>query len=112
MWAAREEKNNGNSVREFVIVNSLDIKGRSDLAHHVKESALRANATLSVVFAHVGLNWTAVRSSVSWRSLWWSRVVSVLYGHSSHRIQGVELINGKPVLYGAGPFIDDYAVDS
>jgi len=39
------------------------------------------------------------------------RGVDVYYGHSAHVFQGVEIYHGKPILYDAGDFIDDYAVD-
>jgi len=32
-------------------------------------------------------------------------------GHSSHLFQGIEIIDGHPVIYDAGDFVDDYAVD-
>ena len=35
----------------------------------------------------------------------------VFWGHSAHVVQGVELWNGRPILYDAGDFVDDYAVD-
>lgn len=34
----------------------------------------------------------------------------VYYGHSAHICQGVEIHQGKPILYDTGNFIDDYAV--
>ena len=34
--------------------------------------------------------------------------VSIIYGHSSHHIRGIELYRGKLILYGAGDFINDY----
>ena len=37
--------------------------------------------------------------------------VDIVHGHSSHHIQGVEVYNGKLIIYGCGDFIDDYAVD-
>lgn len=33
------------------------------------------------------------------------------FGHSAHLFQGVELLDGKPILYDGGDFLDDYAVD-
>jgi poly-gamma-glutamate synthesis protein (capsule biosynthesis protein) len=43
------------------------------------------------------------------------RVVSagadLYYGHSAHIIQGIEIYRGKPIIYNAGDFVDDYAVD-
>ena len=37
--------------------------------------------------------------------------IDVIHGHSAHIFQGVEVRNGKPIIYDAGDFIDDYAVD-
>jgi len=36
--------------------------------------------------------------------------VDLIHGHSSHHVQGIEIYKGKPVLYGCGDFLDDYAV--
>jgi poly-gamma-glutamate synthesis protein (capsule biosynthesis protein) len=35
----------------------------------------------------------------------------IVYGHSAHVFQGVELHEGCPILYAAGDLADDYAVD-
>lgn len=35
----------------------------------------------------------------------------IYYGHSAHICQGIEIHQGKPILYDTGDFIDDYAVD-
>ncbi|MBI5643992.1 MAG: CapA family protein [Deltaproteobacteria bacterium] len=35
----------------------------------------------------------------------------IVFGHSCHVFQGVELYRGRPIIYSAGDFIDDYAVD-
>ena len=35
----------------------------------------------------------------------------VVFGHSCHVFQGIEIYNDRPVIYSAGDFIDDYAVD-
>jgi poly-gamma-glutamate synthesis protein (capsule biosynthesis protein) len=35
----------------------------------------------------------------------------VYYGHSAHICQGIEIHQGRPILYDTGDFIDDYAVD-
>jgi poly-gamma-glutamate capsule biosynthesis protein CapA/YwtB (metallophosphatase superfamily) len=34
----------------------------------------------------------------------------LFWGHSAHVVQGVELWQGKPILYDTGDFVDDYAV--
>jgi poly-gamma-glutamate synthesis protein (capsule biosynthesis protein) len=35
----------------------------------------------------------------------------IVFGHSAHVFQGVELYEGCPILYAAGDLVDDYAVD-
>jgi len=37
--------------------------------------------------------------------------VDLIHGHSSHHIQGIEIYKGKPIFYGMGDFVDDYAID-
>lgn len=34
--------------------------------------------------------------------------VDLIYGHSSHHVRGIELYNGKLILYGTGDLINDY----
>ncbi|MDQ2051095.1 CapA family protein [Natronolimnohabitans sp. A-GB9] len=38
--------------------------------------------------------------------------VDVVHGHSAHVFQGIEVHEGRPIIYDAGDFVDDYAVDS
>ncbi len=40
-----------------------------------------------------------------------ARGVDLIHGHSAHIFQGVEVHQGKPILYDTGDFLDDYAVD-
>lgn len=35
----------------------------------------------------------------------------VVFGHSPHIVRGVEVYEGRPIIYSAGDFIDDYAID-
>jgi poly-gamma-glutamate synthesis protein (capsule biosynthesis protein) len=35
----------------------------------------------------------------------------VFWGHSAHVVQAIELIDGRPILYDTGDFIDDYAIN-
>lgn len=37
--------------------------------------------------------------------------VDIFWGHSAHVVQGAEVLGGRVVLYDAGDFVDDYAVD-
>jgi poly-gamma-glutamate capsule biosynthesis protein CapA/YwtB (metallophosphatase superfamily) len=98
----------------YVNVENLTDQDRENLARRVRESAAHAESTLSVVSAHVGPNWSwAVRPAIRRlaRTLVQEGGVSIFHGHSSHHVQGVEFIDGKPIVYGAGPFLDDYATD-
>ena len=35
----------------------------------------------------------------------------VIFGHSGHVFRGIELYRERPIIYCAGNFIDDYAID-
>lgn len=37
-----------------------------------------------------------------------SGLVDVIHGHSSHHPKGIEVYQGRPILYGAGDFLNDY----
>jgi poly-gamma-glutamate capsule biosynthesis protein CapA/YwtB (metallophosphatase superfamily) len=34
--------------------------------------------------------------------------VDVVYGHSSHHVKGIEVYEGRPILYGCGDLLNDY----
>lgn len=34
--------------------------------------------------------------------------IDVVHGHSSHHVKGIEVYQGKPILYGCGDFLNDY----
>jgi Bacterial capsule synthesis protein PGA_cap len=36
--------------------------------------------------------------------------IDIVYGHSSHHVQGVEIRHGSLIIYGCGDFVDDYAL--
>lgn len=37
--------------------------------------------------------------------------VDIVHGHSAHVFQGIEIHENRPIIYDAGDFVDDYAVD-
>ena len=83
----------------------------SDLLALVRRT--KARADLLVVSAHWGGNWGAEVPSAH-RDLGRALVdagADVVFGHSAHIFRGVELYRGRPIIYSAGDFIDDYAVD-
>lgn len=74
----------------------------------------KARTDLLVVSAHWGGNWGA-DVPPGHRHLGKTLVdagADVVFGHSAHIFRGVELYRGRPIIYSAGDFIDDYAVDA
>ncbi|MBI3806899.1 MAG: CapA family protein [Nitrospirae bacterium] len=107
-WEAGEKKPGTHYV-------AYDAKGlvepyRSRFGQVLKQ--VRRQADLVMVSAHVGPNWGL--PSVAMRMLAHQIIdlgADLYWGHSNHTPQGIELYKGKAILYSAGDFIDDYAVD-
>ncbi len=75
-------------------------------------AAARRSSGVVIVCAHVGANWGAPTRAM--RALARQIVdmgADCYWGHSNHTPQGVEVYRGKPIIYSAGDFVDDYAVD-
>ena len=86
-----------------------DVLGRVEAA----VTAAREAGAETVVFSnHWGPNMVQRPSALFRRfaRAVMDRGVDVYYGHSAHVFQGVEIYDGKPILYDTGDFIDDYAV--
>ena len=68
---------------------------------------------LLVVSAHWGPNWgdTPLPAHIRLAHVLVDAGVDIVFGHSGHVVRGVESYRGRPILYCAGDFIDDYAVD-
>ncbi|MGB9094116.1 MAG: CapA family protein, partial [Gallionella sp.] len=90
---------------------ALDEATLARIANDIAQA--RARGTDLVVFSnHWGANFVE-RPSAEFRSFA-RRVIElgadIYHGHSAHICQGIEIHQGKPILYDAGNFIDDYAV--
>jgi len=73
---------------------------------------IRKKSRFIIVSAHVGPNWGAPSSTIQALAHEMLDLGADLYwGHSNHTPQGIEIYNGKVIMYAAGDFIDDYAVD-
>jgi poly-gamma-glutamate synthesis protein (capsule biosynthesis protein) len=75
--------------------------------------ARRAGADLVVLSLHWGPN-MVTSPPPHFREFARAAVESgadVIYGHSAHVFQGIEVYRGRPILYDTGDFLDDYAVD-
>lgn len=83
----------------------------------VVEGAVRAcraaGADTIILSIHWGPN-MVLRPSDRFRSFAHAAVgmgVDLIHGHSAHVFQGIEIVNGRAVLYDTGDFLDDYVVD-
>lgn len=77
------------------------------------EDARRVEPDLLVASLHWGPN-MVTEPPASFREFgrWLIEAgVDVVHGHSAHVFQGIELHEGRPILYDTGDFVDDYAVD-
>jgi len=76
--------------------------------------ARRLGADLVILSNHWGPN-MRLRPTAEFRRFAQAAVdagVDLYIGHSAHVMQGVEVYHGKPIIYDAGDFVDDYAVDA
>ncbi len=78
----------------------------------VFDSLQSADLDLLVASLHWGPNWTTGPDKRRRRVTHWlvDRGVDVVHGHSAHVFHGVEVYDGRPIIYDAGDFVDDYVV--
>lgn len=69
---------------------------------------------LLVASLHWGPNWdtSPTDSQVDFGRWLIERGFDVVHGHSAHVLQGVEVYRGRPIIYDAGDFVDDYVQQS
>ena len=73
----------------------------------------RGDVDLLIVSLHWGPNWdgSPPPAHVALAHALVDAGADVIFGHSPHVVRGVEVYRNRPIIYGAGDFIDDYAVD-
>lgn len=73
----------------------------------------RKKADIVIVSAHWGPNWgyEPVPSHIPFGRRLIESGADIVFGHSCHVFQGVEFYRGGAIIYSAGDFVDDYAVD-
>lgn len=111
-WAATDTKEGIN----WIDPGNWNDQDRDKNVHEIKEliRPFREKVDLIGVSLHWGPNyrWDIPRSFVHFaHALIDDCGVDLIHGHSSHHIQGIEIYNKKPIFYGCGDFLDDYAVD-
>ncbi len=74
---------------------------------------LRKHSDVVIVSAHWGPNWgySPQASHIPFARRLIESGAQIVFGHSCHVFQGIEFYLGGAIIYGAGDFIDDYAVD-
>lgn len=73
----------------------------------------KAHAQLLIVSAHWGGNWGS-EAPPEQQDLARALIdagADVVFGHSPHIFRGVGIHRNRPIIYSAGDFVDDYAVD-
>jgi poly-gamma-glutamate synthesis protein (capsule biosynthesis protein) len=73
----------------------------------------RQRVDLLITAVHWGGNWgyTPPRDHVDLGHALIGAGADLVFGHSAHVVRAIEVFQGKPIIYSAGDFIDDYAVD-
>ena len=95
------------------VVVDVDDSETRDTVHDVLDRARRGDPDLVIASLHWGPNMVE-RPPESFRRFgrWLVKEgVDVIHGHSAHVFHGIEVHDGSPILYDAGDFVDDYAVD-
>lgn len=105
-WAATLER-----PGIFYVPIDLEDERAAVLLDLVTETRKRAD--LVVVSAHWGPNWghRPPPEHVPFAHALIDAGADIIFGHSGHVFRGIEIYRDKPILYCAGNFIDDYAVD-
>lgn len=94
----------------------LDLTEEEAVLQRFRESLTyikKGGADWPILSLHWGSNWVA-RPSFYFMRLAHAAIdmgYRILFGHSAHIFQGVEIYRGCPILYAAGDLVDDYYVD-
>jgi poly-gamma-glutamate synthesis protein (capsule biosynthesis protein) len=102
-WAATD------SNPGVAFLRDLSDRTVADVAERVKRH--KRPGDIAVLSLHWGGNWgyeiPPSRQKFA-HKLIDSAEIDVVHGHSSHHPKGIEVYQGKPILYGCGDFLDDY----
>jgi poly-gamma-glutamate capsule biosynthesis protein CapA/YwtB (metallophosphatase superfamily) len=95
----------------FYVPTDLADSRATKLLEIVRQSS--GSVDLLIVSAHWGSNWgyEPPQEHISFAHALVEAGADIVFGHSSHVFRGIEFHNGRPIFYGAGDFVDDYAVD-
>ena len=94
----------------YAPIDVRDKRGQQ-LLELVREA--RARVDFLIVSAHWGPNWgyEPPAAHIRFGHALVDAGADLVFGHSAHIFGGVEIYQGKPILYSTGDFVDDYMVD-
>lgn len=105
-WEAKESK-----PGIFFVPVDLKNKKAKKLLGLVQKT--RDDVKILIVSAHWGPNfgYQPLKEHIEFAHALIDAGADIIFGHSPHVFEGIEIYKKRPILYGTGDFIDDYAVD-
>lgn len=105
-WAAQENK-----PGIFYVPTQVNDKRAQDLFNRIRN--LRQEVDFLIISAHWGPNWgyKPPAEHIPFAHALIDAGADLIFGHSGHVFRGVEVYKKRLIIYSAGDFIDDYAVD-
>jgi poly-gamma-glutamate synthesis protein (capsule biosynthesis protein) len=102
-WAATEARPGVNLLRD------LSAKTVKSIKDHV--SRIEQKGDIIIVSIHWGSNWgyyiTPDQREFA-HKLIDEAGIDIIHGHSSHHVKGIEVYNGRLIIYGSGDLLNDY----
>ncbi|WP_041245481.1 CapA family protein [Geotalea uraniireducens] len=91
----------------------IDLQNARAAGLMAKIHRVRAEVDLLVVSVHWGPNWghEPPPEHIDFGRALIDAGADAVFGHSGHVFRGIEIYRQRPIIYCAGDFIDDYAVD-
>ncbi len=105
-WEAQQNK-----PGIFYVPTEISDHRAQNLLREIKK--LRQEVDFVILSAHWGSNWgyDVPRVQKLFAHALIDAGADLVFGHSGHVFRGIEIYKNRPVIYCAGDFIDDYAVD-
>jgi hypothetical protein len=117
LLSASDHPSDWSSVSSFHLLAHYDLPFLSAQLGSLIATA-RSNSDIVIFSVHWGPNYQWIPDKKIQELAKWmiNEGVDVIHGHSSHHVQGVEIVERKNgtrglIIYGCGDFVDDYAVD-
>lgn len=106
VWEAKED-------RPGLFYAPIDLEDKRAKKLFELTEATKDLTDILIVSAHWGPNWgyRPQRDHLPFARKLIDSGADIIFGHSCHVFQGLEIYKGKPIIYSAGDFVDDYAVD-